>query len=337
MDMRRLIGFGRNSYVISLPKGWIGKNNLSKGDLISVEENGGSLLLTTNNSAAKKEEPRTIVIDAENKGMQRLKTELVSAYLDNYNMFEIISKDLKTNAPAIKTMIHDLSGLEVVSQSSTRIVAKDLININELSILTLVRRMDNTTRAMMEDVIECFKGIDHSDSLADIDNDVNRLYFLSNRVIRSGLKDARIASSLGADALKLHSDHAVVTKIERIADNLKRIARSLKHSRLNEKWKEELKEVFDIIRQSYLDVMKAYYTNDRKIALQIEDTNKERIIACDNFFSKHNHKDLRFSNGDKKGVCGFRDACGATTIILENMKEMTSGIKYIARTVIGGG
>ena len=83
--------------------------------------------------------------------------------------------------------------------------------------------------------------------------------------------------------------------------------------------------------------MGAYYTNDVKIALGIEGTNKEKIKACDDFFSKHNHKDLRFENGEKVGICGFRDACDATTKILENMKEMASGVKYIARTVIGVG
>lgn len=336
INVRKLIGFGKNSYVVSLPKQWVDKNKLNKGDLLSIDESKEGLLLKTNNLEVK-EEPKTAVINAENKSLSNLKTEIISAYVDNHNIVEVIYKDLKTNAPAIRDILHDLAGLEVINQTSTRIVAKDLININELSIKTLVRRMDNITRAMIEDAIECFGGIDHSDSLLNIDKDVNRLYFLTSRVIRSGLKDVRIANSLGTNALKLHSDHTVTTKIERIADNIKRICRSLNQSELNTKWRNELKEIFEGIKQSYLDVMKAYYTNDEKIALKIEETNRDRIMACDNFFSKHNHKGLKFENLAKGGVCGFRMACGATTRILENMKEMSSDVKYIARTIIGGG
>ncbi len=335
--MRKLISFGKNSFVVSLPKQWVDKNNLKKGDLISIEEGKEGLLLKTGNVDLKKEEPSSIVINAEDKSLDNLKTEIISAYLNNYNIIEVISKDLKTNAPAIRGILHDLAGLEVINQTSTRIVAKDLININELSITTLVRRMDNITRAMMEDATECFDGVDHADSLSHIDEEVNRLHFLAYRVIRSGLKDIRIVNSLGTTFLKLHSDHTVTIKIERIADNVKRIGRSLNHSKLNNKWRGELKGIFNGIKQSYLNVMKAYYTNDEKIALEIEGTNKERIKACDELFSKHNHEDLKFEGGGKTGVCDFRVACDATTRILENMKEMSSGIKYIARTIIGGG
>ena len=106
---------------------------------------------------------------------------------------------------------------------------------------------------------------------------------------------------------------------------------------MNKKWGNELKGIFKGVKQGYIDVMKAYHTNDEKIALAIEETNKEMIVACDKFFDKHNHKDLKYKNGKKLGVCDFRGACGATSKILENMKEMASGVKYIARTIIGGG
>lgn len=338
MNIRKIISFGKNSYVISIPKQWIDKNKLKKGDIVSIEEGKDGLLLRTNQAESKKQEPKSIIINAENKNLSQLRTEIISAYLNNYDIIEVISKDLKTNAPAIRDMLHDLSGMEIIDQSSARIVAKDLININEVSIKTLIRRMDNITRSMIEDAIECFDGINHADSLAHIDEEVNRLHFLTYRIIRGGLRDVRIANSIGANFLKLHSDHTVTSKIEAIADSLKRMSRSLNHSKLNEKWRDELKGIFNRIKQSYLDVMKAYYINDEKIALEIEQTNKERIKACDNFFNKHNHKDLKFDNKTiREGICDFRIACDATTRILENMKEMTSSIKYIARTVIGGG
>jgi phosphate uptake regulator len=34
VEFRRLIGFGKSSFVVSLPKNWIEKNKLVKGDLV---------------------------------------------------------------------------------------------------------------------------------------------------------------------------------------------------------------------------------------------------------------------------------------------------------------
>ena len=46
MDYRKLIAFGKNSFVISVPKQWIKQNKLNKGDLIYLDESGPNLILS---------------------------------------------------------------------------------------------------------------------------------------------------------------------------------------------------------------------------------------------------------------------------------------------------
>lgn len=336
MESRKLIRFGKNSYVLSMPKLWVNKNKLKKGDSISIEENREGLLLKTNNLGARKEDPKIMALTADGKTLEMLKTEIVSAYLENCDIVEVISKDMKTNAPQIKAILHDLSGMEIINQSATKIVAKDLIDINEIPVKTLIRRMDNITRSMLEDTSYCFEGKEDPENVMHRDEDVNRLHFLSYRIIRSALKDVRVANSLGTTPLKLHSDNIVTTKIERIADNTKRICRYINYINLDEKWKKDLRDLFENIKLSYLDVMKAYYTNDEKIALRIEEANEQWIRECDTFFDEHHRKPETSLKPKKAGICNSRLACGSTAKIMENMKEMASGIKYIARTIIGG-
>ena len=337
MNLRKLISFGKNSYIISLPKEWVDRNKLKKGDLIALDENKEGLLLTLNSKAETPEENR-IVIQSESKSMDMLKTEIVSAYLDNYNVIEVISKELKTNSAAIKKMLNDLAGFEIIDQSSGRIVAKDLINVNEISIITLIRRMDNITRAMIEDIIPCFDGAKGEEDIIHRDEEVNRLHFLAERVIRSGLKDIRIAKSLDADPLKLHSQHTVSVYVEKVADNIKSICGNVYNLKMDEKVRNELKTVFLKIREAYKEVMKAFYTNDSKLALSIELKNKQLIEECDNFLDNHKHKGLDYSNlADKKGICRYRPSCASCAKVIEDMKGMASSIKYIARTMIGGG
>jgi phosphate uptake regulator len=337
IELRKLISFGKNSYVVSLPKKWVIKNKLKKGAFISIIEDQDGLLLKSHDNKPKVEEPRRITISAENKNLDVIRTEITSAYLEGYVIIEVSSKNLKDNSIEIRDMLRGFAGLEIINQSLSRIVAKDLININEIKIKTLIRRMDNITRSMMEDALECFDGVDHAESMAHIDDEVNRLHFFTYRIIRMGLTDVRIANNLGTTPLKLHSDHTVTTLIERIADSTKKICRYLNDSKLGKKWGLELKGIFNDIKQSYFDVMKAHYTQDNEIALRIESTNKKNVLACDDIFHKHKHEDLTLGNEKCKGVCDFRPACGATIKIIENMKEISYSVKYIARTIIGGG
>ena len=48
MEYRKVIGFGKGSYVISLPKGWALKNKLKKGSTLSVETGANSMVVSTN-------------------------------------------------------------------------------------------------------------------------------------------------------------------------------------------------------------------------------------------------------------------------------------------------
>jgi len=332
MEFRKLVGFGKGSFIISLPKQWVDKNKLKKGDLIGVEENNDGLILSLGNVEERKEDSM-ITIEAESKTLEQIKTEIISAYLNNYDVIGVISKNLNERAQDIKAVLNDLSGFEIINQSNTKIIAKDLINIKEIPIETLIRRMDNITRAMIIDAMECFDRCGDPESIIHRDEDINRLHFLAFRIIRSALRNVRLAKALQTNPLKLYTENIVTTNIERIADNVKRICRALSESKLDKKWMVELKRIFKKIKDSYTDVMKAYYTKNKDLALSLEQKNKGLVDECIELFENHEHEEIK--HGKKiKGKCEFRNACNSTTQIIENMKEMISNIRYLARAVI---
>ncbi len=45
MNSRKIIKLGHSSYVVSVPKSWLKKNRLSKGDRLLVQENGKNDLI----------------------------------------------------------------------------------------------------------------------------------------------------------------------------------------------------------------------------------------------------------------------------------------------------
>ena len=106
MDYRKLISFSKGSFVVTMPKSWIEKHNLKKGDTISIEEGSNELVFYAGEKVPEKEE-KSIVISTENKSMERVRVEIVSAYLNNHNTIEIFSKTLENDAPFIKATIRN--------------------------------------------------------------------------------------------------------------------------------------------------------------------------------------------------------------------------------------
>jgi antitoxin component of MazEF toxin-antitoxin module len=76
MEFRKLINFGKTSHVVSIPKAWLLKNKLNKGDTVSLQEVDGNLLLSPNTGQAKKE-PKEIVINVDNKDKSQIQRELM--------------------------------------------------------------------------------------------------------------------------------------------------------------------------------------------------------------------------------------------------------------------
>ena len=327
IDVRKLISFGKGSYIISMPKSWIEKNNLKKGDLISVNDDGFELTLSASQQE-KKLDAKEISIDSKDKSIEILKSEIVSSYLNGYDTITILFENNAKDTVKIKDIMRNLSGLEIMEQTSTRIAAKNLININEISIKNIIRRMDIITRAMMEDAILCCRGNCNYESIYNRDIDVNRLYFLGYRVIKNAIKNPRIAKSLGVEPWQLHSDQLMILRLEKTADRQKRITKYLCTSNLDRATLAELERAYTDINESYNEVMKSYYNQDKQIALQVEVTNRSRTDSCDKCLEKYTntHASSKSKTTNSNLV--------AVAKIVENLKATAAEIRNIARIVL---
>ncbi len=327
IDVRKLISFGKGSYIVSMPKSWIEKNKLKKGDLISLDDEGVELVLKAGNEEIKSDSFE-IAIDAKGKTTEQLKTEIVSSYLNGYDTITIQFDASNREAPKIKDILRNLSGMEIMEQTSTRLVAKNLININEISINNIIRRMDIITKAMMQDAVLCSRGQCSYDDIHSRDMDINRLYYLGFRVIKNALKNPRIAKALNTEPWQLHSDTLVLKKIERIADKQKRISRYLNNASLDRESLNELDRIYTDIMESYNEVMKAYYSKEKEIAFRIESANKDMTKLCNKFLEKHmrQHAKEKAKNANSNLVAAAK--------IVENLKATAIEIRDMARIVL---
>ncbi len=313
MEERKLISFGNSSYVISVPKTWVNENNLNKGDKVYIDEKKDTITISAGDKE-KEETQKVMHVSIDKKDMRLIQTEITSAYLNTYDIIEISGKQLKSKAPKVKSIVRDLTGLEIIQQSSTKIVAKDLLNIKEISVEVLIRRIDNIIRSMIYDSIKSVHK-DYYTSIFHRDRDVNRLVFLSLRVLRAALENAKIARNLNFNSTEIVHIWIITRNLEKIADQTKRIARVFKNSEIEERIKTSLESMYKQLNEDYLEVMKAYHTRKLSLAYNVEITGSLRI---ENFY--------RFI--EKNPTLEVYKICN-------EYKNMVNSIKNIARSIIG--
>ncbi len=312
MEFRKLINFGKSSYIVSLPKAWVTKNKLNKGDLVYLDEKPDKIILYPREKSDR-DETRQITIDISDKNMKWIKRNIIPAYIKNFNKIIIKGKDLETKSREIKDIIHNVMALEVLEETADKIVAKDFINMKDISIKDLIRRMDIITRAMIQECSDAFE-VDKRQIIHERDEDVNRLSFLVYRAVRYLLEHPNQASNQNYKPYDLMNVQTVASFIEKIADDCKRVVKLYNRLKLSKKDIEELRRLHLRMASTYKDAMKAYYTNDTEFALKISENREVLVMDCTNFHKAH-----------------LRVEWIGTTI--EKLKDMVFCCHYIARTV----
>lgn len=267
MEYRRLISFGKSSFVVSLPKEWINQNTLKKGDLVYLQESGPNLLLSKKEGDEKTEErEKTIYIDG--KSAYTIGREVCSTYIQNYPRIILRGKEIKTKVKELQGIVQSLIALEIMEQTSDTIIAKDFLNMDSVSVEELIRKMDLITRTMMKEAQQIFDE-DNYDSLNERDQDVNRLYFLLYRSIlynlRNPMKALRNFKLSGLDLLR---SQFIGFYIEAIADEVRRTARHVHDLKMPAATQKQVQDYLVKMHDYYIVTMKAAYNKDTELAFK---------------------------------------------------------------------
>jgi phosphate transport system protein len=281
MEYRKIIEFGKSSYVVSLPKQWLSENKLGKGDVIYVNKQGENLVVYP----VEKKDPkadRSATIDVTELSKDEIRLQLVSMYIRNFNSITLTSENLQSKAKDIRSLIHDLMALEVVEETSSRIVTKDFLNMDDICPLELIKKMDSITREMLRDSKNSPRD-DNYANLAERDSDVNRLSYLLHRTIRYIQKRPILQMKRGIDQGRLLAYWTAGVKIESIADQAKRISRILRRIKFKKQEEEQFNRLYTSIEKYYHDCMEAVYENNAEKAFRLVPQKRKLIKQCRDF------------------------------------------------------
>ena len=163
MEFRKLINFGKTSYVVSIPKDWIKKNNLKKGDVLGLEENEGTLSLTPNVKDIE-DKPKSIELDITGIDRTSIIYVIRSAYKLGYDEIKLIfkrplamhyrfNKEVKVIS-VVHEEVNRLVGIEVIQQKEDFCLIKDLSHPSPREFDNILRKVFLVLNDVTNDVIE---------------------------------------------------------------------------------------------------------------------------------------------------------------------------------------
>ena len=309
MEFRKIMAFGNSSFIISIPKAWIEKNRLKKGDVLLVEQKPNELILTTRDESEKRT-INEVTINPEGKTFYEFKTEIISLYVSNYDLITVVNI---TDAAAVKDIFRNLVGMEIVEETASKIVAKDLLDIQEVSLENIVRRIDIIIRSMLTDAVELDDK--NAESIIGRDKEVNRLSLLGFRTAKAATDNPRLLKMFNTTYWNVMIAKNVMAELERFADQVKRIARTVKEEKFDKKSRVEIARLLKSMSDTYKENMKIYYDKNRNVAIKAETNTRGLLKDCEKLVKKNS------SIPTVKVISYFQLMVGSMKGILRTVRE----------------
>jgi len=228
MEIRRVQVTGGASFVVTLPKDWAEGQKIKKNDPVGMTvQPDGTLLVTKNTTDAILPQIKEIDCNtvADPAFLFRL---LIGTYIMGFNVIRLTSK--QGFPPYVRSVVRDFTqmtiGQEVVEETETVIVIKDLLNPAEMPFDNTIKRMYVIVKNMHRDAITALDT--HNKTLAEDvikrDIDADRLNWLIARQTNMIMLQLSLSQKMGVSPDMAMHYYILSRIIERVGDHAVRIA-----------------------------------------------------------------------------------------------------------------
>jgi phosphate uptake regulator len=283
---RKIIKFGKNSLIITLPKEWTERNGIEPGDSVKLDILSKDLLIAPRYEEGGKPPAKQVLISADIDDYQTIKRRIISSYIENADTITIKGKLIPTHAKNIRETMHGILALEIMEESPDRIIANCFLNMNDISLSSILRKVDNIIRSMFIDIISQvrephkYAHLNIITNIGERDRDVNRLIILVLRCIKHYLENPR-SRRAGMESSILVEQWDWARILEKIGDELKRASRLIPH--LNNEQAQALIILIELIYKYYQDIMQALFKRDLEALYKLETKKKHHIELLEDY------------------------------------------------------
>ncbi|MBY9006912.1 MAG: phosphate uptake regulator PhoU [Candidatus Lokiarchaeota archaeon] len=289
IETRKVQMTGGSSYIISLPKPWIIKNNIKKNDTIGIlPQPDGNLLITPKINSEEIIKSKEIIVDGYNDHNYLFRV-LIGSYIMGFS--RIIIKSSKKFEPFIRDCVIKFTqiaiGPEIIEETNTFILIKDLLNPKEMPFDKTIKRMFILADSMIEDSIKALKSKNKelSEEVIKRDNDIDRLHWLIGRQSNIVLRDIILSQRMGITLEDANHYQLMSRLLERIADHAVNIAKNVLIVLEENKISNELIEKISAASRIAVGLLDrshdARMSKDIKMANDNIDSVKKLLLACE--------------------------------------------------------
>lgn len=294
MEQRKLIKLGNSSFAVALPKKWIVKSGLKKGDNIFIEKNSNGEVIISS-KFKKNGNNKKAIISIDGKDDQSIMREFISAYINGNSIFQFIGNINKDKNKYIKKLIQNYIGCEVTEEEKGNITVRDLFNFEEMNLENFSKRANNNIIEMFNILIESVKKTKLSaqelDNIEEADLDINKIYFFNSRIMNMGLDNPVFISTLKTESLSLFNNWWITFNIEHIGDYLKSMTKLIKTIKISKQSASKLIVLLTQTKKIHQDSIKAFYDRDKEKTLEVMKQGKVIWNKCGKL-TKSSNKNL---------------------------------------------
>jgi phosphate uptake regulator len=281
METRKVQVTGGSTFTVSLPKEWARENDVTAGDRVEFFPGVGSLVM----SPAGTDEPTRGELDVSRFEGENLTRAVMAMYVSGFDVLELSAERITTDQRrSIRTATQNLVGLEVLEETKSTVVIRDLLDSSELSIHDAVNRMRLISLSMLEDAVTAL--VDNDDDLAqDVirrDDEVDRLWFVVARIFRTALRSPRAAQEVAISREACFDYHSSARQLERIGDHAAKIAQTaLDLDELDESVATSIQAIHEDAADVVTTAMDALVADDAQEATDLANEARESILPID--------------------------------------------------------
>jgi phosphate uptake regulator len=221
IEIRRIQATRHGTFLVSLPKDWARRFNLQKGSPIYVKERTDGCLILDPQYEAEGYPEITIKLS------KRIEDHIVSSYLLGYELITVEGLEgFKAERERIRRTASRLVGVEIVEEDENRMVLQCLLKATAIPPERILRRQYVLSRSLCEEAFAALLNLDvkTAEKLRGKDDEVDRLYFLLVRLLRSLIINPRLSEKLKISLIECLDYRLAASLMENMADTAVEVA-----------------------------------------------------------------------------------------------------------------
>jgi phosphate uptake regulator len=235
-EQRKLQITGGSTYIVSLPKDWVTKNQLKKGSPMALrEEDDGALSIMPPKLEKKEKQDEAFIRVSSNDNPDAVVRTAISAYLTGYNILHIKAQANQTLPSKLRNHLKNfarsyLVGTEIVTDTPAELTLQVLLNYPDLTVQSALSRMSIIASSMHKEAINSLKKLDTqvAKSIIETDKEVNRFGLYIVRLLKLAVSNSRTVKEIGLNSPRDCLGYRLIAKsVERTADHATKIAENV--------------------------------------------------------------------------------------------------------------